>query len=156
MKGHLTQIPLLDQPGEVIVSKGENRISIHRAHRSGRLRKLAPRVYTSNLVDPPEKVVKSNCWMLAGALFPNALIADRTALEQRPAADGSVFLVSQGGASEIELPGIIFRARGGPPAIPGYDVPFLAGLWMSSQARALLDNLKPSRQRTKVRRTLTK
>jgi len=113
-------------------------------------------VYTSNLVDPPEKVVKSNCWMLAGALFPNALIADRTALEQRPAADGSVFLVSQGGASEIELPGIIFRARGGPPAIPGYDVPFLAGLWMSSQARALLDNLKPSRQRTKVRRTLTK
>ena len=156
MRSPLTRITLPDQPSEVIVSKGDNRVSIHRAHRSGRLRKLAPRVYTSNLIDAPEKIVKSNCWAIAGALFPNALIADRTALEQRPASDGSVFLVTEGRSSEIELPGIVFRTRIGPPAVPGYDVPFLAGLWMSSQARALLDNLKPSRQRAKVRRTLTK
>ena len=35
-------------------------------------------------------------------------------------------------------------------------MPFLAGLWMSSQARALIDNLRSTRQRGYVRGTLTR
>ena len=155
MKGRLKGISLPDQ-GEVVVSKDNNRVAIHRAARTGKLRKLAPRVYTTNLKDSPEKIVRANCWMIAGALFPHALISDRTALEQRPAADGSIFLITESRSTDLELPGITFRPRRGPPPIEGYDMPFLAGLWMSSQARALMDNLRVTRRRGHVRGTLTR
>jgi hypothetical protein len=156
VKGRLKGISLPDQQGEVVVSKDNNRVAIHRAARAGKLRKLAPRVYTTNLQDPPDKIVRANCWTIAGALFPHALISDRTALEQRPAVDGSVFLVTDSRSTDLELPGITFRPRRGHPPVEGYDMPFLAGLWMSSQARALMDNLRSTRQRGHVRGTLTR
>jgi hypothetical protein len=58
------------------------------------LRKLPSRIYTRNLKDPPEGIVRRNLWPLVAAYLPGAPIADRTALENRPAADGSVFLVA--------------------------------------------------------------
>ena len=156
MKSRLKGISLPDQHGEVVVSRDDNRVAIHRAVRSGRLRKLASRVYTTNLQDSPEKIVRANCWAIAGALFPHALISDRTALEQRPAVDGSVFLITDSRSTDLELPRITFRPRRGHPPIEGYDMPFLAGLWMSSQARALMDNLRSTRRRNRVRGTLTR
>ena len=156
MKRRLKAISLPNQQGEVVVSKDNNRVAIHRAARAGKLQKLAPRVYTTTLQDPPEKIVRANCWTIAGALFPHALISDRTALEQRPAADGSVFLITDRRSTDLKLPGITFRPRRGHPPIEGYDMPFLAGLWMSSQARALMDNLRSTRQRGHVRSTLTR
>jgi len=156
MPRRLRGISLPDQHGEVVVSREDNRVAIHRAVRSGKLRKLAPRIYTTNLQDSPEKIVRVNCWAIAGALFPQALISDRTALEQRPATDGSVFLITISRSTDLELPGITFRPRRGHPPIEGYDMPFLAGLWMSSQSRALMDNLRSTRQRGRIRGTLTR
>jgi len=152
----LTKNPLPELSGEVVISTQQNRASIHRAVRAGRLRKLAFRIYTGNLTDAPEKIIRANCWAIAGTLFPQALIADRTAIENRPAEDGSIFLITQKRGSDLELPGIAFRPRRGHGPIEGSDTPFLAGLWMSSQARALLENLRPSRQRSHVRSTLTR
>ena len=86
--------------------------------------------------------------------FPGALIADRTALELEPAADGSVCVVSPRGA-EIELPGVVLRPRRGAVPQPD-DLPFMnRGLYLSSRARAYLDNLRPSRtRRGRIPRTL--
>ena len=154
MKSRLKGVSLPDH--EIVVSRDDNRVTIHRAVRAGKLRKLAPRIYTTNLQDTPEKIVRANCWAIAGAIFPQALISDRTALEQRPAADGSVFLITESRSTDLVLPGITFRPRPGPAPMEGYDMPFLAGLWMSSQARALMDNLRPTRQRGRVRATLTR
>lgn len=78
MKSRLKGISLPDRP--LVVSRDDNRVAIHRAVRAGKLRKLAPRIYTTNLQDSPEKIVRANCWAVAGALFPHALISDRTAL----------------------------------------------------------------------------
>lgn len=152
----LKKISLPGQTGQVVVSKAENRTAIHRAVRAGRLRKLAPKIYSSNFEDTPDKIIRSNCWAIAGALFPGALIADRTALEQKPAEDGSVFLVTDRRTTDVVLPGVAFRPRRGHAPVEGYDLPFVEGLWMSSQARALLDNLRPSRQRGHVRATLSR
>ena len=152
----LNKISLPDHSDQVLVSRTANRVAIHRAVQAGRLRRLAPKIYTSNLQDAPEKIVRAHCWALAGALFPGALIADRTALEQKPAADGSVFLVTDRRTTDLALPGLTFRPRQGPPPVKGHDMPFLDGLWMSSQARALLDNLRPSRRRSHISATLTR
>ncbi len=154
--GRLSKISLPGQAGQVVVSTPSNRLAIHRAVRAGRLRKLAPKIYTGNFQDAPDKIIRTNCWAIAGALFPGALIADRTALEQMPAEDGSVFLVTDQRTTDLALPGITFRPRHGSPPVEGYDMPFLEGLWMSSQARALLDNLRPTRKRGHAPATLSR
>jgi hypothetical protein len=68
VKGRLKAISLPDQQGEVVVSKDNNRVAIHRAARAGTLRKLAPRVYTTNSEDAPEKIALANCWTISPSL----------------------------------------------------------------------------------------
>ncbi len=128
--------------------------AISREVKAGRLRKLGPRLYTRNLKDAPEKIVQQNLWPLVAAYLPDALIADRTALEYRPASDGSVFLITDH-KRNIEIPGAILRPRPGPPPLES-DRPFIAGLRIASPARAYLENMRPSRAREGVARTLTK
>ena len=119
------------------------------------MRKLASRLYTTNTADPPEAVIRRNLWSIVAGYFPGALIADRTALENEPAPDGSVFLVTRRG-STIHLPGITLRPRRGAAMMPT-DRQFLHGLFLSSTARAYLDNLRPSRARAgRARRTLNR
>ena len=72
----------------------------------GRLRKLGSRLYTRNLREPPERIVQRNLWPLVAAYLPVALIADRTALENRPALEGSVFLIADH-KRDIALPGVM-------------------------------------------------
>lgn len=136
----------LDSMPEVFVSTTEISKAVMRAHRQGSLRQIGSRVYTRNLRDPPEEIVRRHLWQLVSTLVPGALIADRTAMECRPAPDGSIFVVSDR-KRDLELPGMIIRPRKGPPPVAGSDNPFIGGLYLSSEARACLDNLAPSRQR---------
>jgi fido (protein-threonine AMPylation protein) len=78
---------------EVFVSSSGLAAAVSREVKIGRLRKLGSRLYTRNLKEPPEKLVQRNLWPLVASYLPGALIADRTALENRPAPDGSVFLI---------------------------------------------------------------
>ena len=126
---------------------------VSKRFRAGRLRRLASRLYASNLVDSPAAIVRRNLWSIAAGYFPGALIADRTALENAPAADGSVCLVAPSGGP-VALPGVVLRPRRGPGPQPS-DRPFLDGLFLSSTARAWLDNLQRSRSRNgRLPRTL--
>jgi len=90
---------------EVFVSNSELASAVSRELKLGRLRKLASRLYTRNLSEPPERIVQRNLWPLVAAYLPGALIADRTGLENRPAADGSVFLIADH-KRDIALPGV--------------------------------------------------
>src|SRR4030081_1491711 len=103
----------LDNLPEVFVSSKALSSAVNKAVQAGRLRKIASRLYTRNLSEVPEKIVKRNWHSLLKDYFPDALIADRTALENRPAADGSVFIISAG-TRAVALPGITFRPRRGP------------------------------------------
>jgi hypothetical protein len=47
------------------------------------IRKLAPRIYTSNLNDAPEAIIIRNLPMLLGRLYPNAVLSHRSAFEFR-------------------------------------------------------------------------
>ena len=138
---------------EVFVSSTELSDVVSRGVRRGLLRQLGSKVYTKNLVDPPAKIVGRHRWQLISRLLPGALVADRTALEAAPSSDGSIFVVADR-KRDIELPGLIIRPRRGPPALES-DRPFIDGLFLSSEARAFLDNMAPSRRRkSEVSRTL--
>ena len=138
---------------EAFVSDRHIARAVSRAVKAGKLRKLASRLYTRNMTDPPEAVVLRNLWSIVAGYFPGALIADRTALENAPANDGSVCLITTRG-QEIALRGLTLRPRRGPGPLPT-DRPFLGGLFLSSTARAYLENMRPSRaRRGLVARTL--
>ena len=145
----------LSELPEAFVSSTAISSAVSRAVKAGELRRLASRLYTKHLEDPPEEVVRRNLWGIVAGYFPGALVADRTALEAAPAPDGSVFLVSERGRT-VELPGIVLRPRRGPGAAES-DMPFVNGLHLSSMARAYLENMRPSRARSgRVSRTLTR
>ena len=147
-------MPIEGMP-EAFVSDATTSRAVSRALNVGKLRKLASRLYTGNLADPPEEVVKRNLWTIVAGYFPGALVADRTGLESVPAGDGSVCLVSPTGR-DIELPGHILRPRRGVAPLPS-DRPFISGLFLSSPARAYLENMRPSRARGgRVARTLSR
>jgi len=139
---------------EVFVSTASLAAAVLRETKLGRLRKLGSRLYTRNLTEPPERIVYRNLWPLVGAYLPGALIADRTALENRPAADGSVFLIADH-KRDIVLPGLTLRPRKGPPPLES-DRPFIGSLRLASPARAFLENMRPSRARDGVARTLSR
>lgn len=140
---------------EIIVSDATTTALVSRNVKSGKLRKLASRLYTSNLTDAPELIVKRSLWQIIGRLVPQALIADRTAIELKPTPDGSLFIISDH-KRDIELPGVIIRPRKGHPPL-SEDKPFMDSLRLSSQPRAYLENMRISRPRQgEVARTLSK
>jgi hypothetical protein len=146
---------MLDGLPEVFVSNVSIKSAVSRAMAQGRIRRIATKLYTFNLDDPPEQIVRRALWELVAAYAPGALIADRTAIENRPAADGSIFVVSHR-KRDIELPGLTIRSRSGAAPLES-DRPFVGGLRLASTARAFLDNLVPSRKRSgDVSRTLTR
>ncbi|HEY1719742.1 MAG TPA: Fic family protein [Magnetospirillaceae bacterium] len=145
----------LQQPWpEVLVSTSETAVAVSRAMRKGTLRKLGNRLYTTNLTGSPESIVRRHLWQIVGSFVPDGLIADRTAIENAPAADGSVFLIADR-FRPVALPGLTIKPRKGPPPLES-DRPFIGGLRLSSTARAYLENMAVSRPREgQVGRTLT-
>lgn len=126
-----------------------------RAAARGEIRRLARGLYTPNLDEPAEQLVGRRWYDAAALYFPDAVVVDRSAALTGPASDGSLFLdVGDRPVNPrpVELPGLTLRPRNGAGAVDG-DAPFM-GLRMSSSARAMLENLGPSRSRGGVRRTL--
>lgn len=129
---------------EVFVSDGSIAGAVYEAVERGELRKLGTRLYTRNLDEDPERLVRRNWYSLVASYYPDAIIADRTALESRPAEDGSVFLISSK-RRDTELPGLVLRPRPGPAALDSDRV--FGGARLASTARAYLENLRPARAR---------
>lgn len=130
---------------EVFVSNASLASWVSKQSKRGKLRKLGSRVYTTNLKENPEILVRRHAWFLVEKLFPSAVIVDRTALEHRPAVDGSIFVVSNKKRPVI-LPGLSIHPRKGHGPL-AEDKPFMEGLYLSCPARAYLENMHQSRAR---------
>jgi hypothetical protein len=137
---------LEDQP-EVFASSTATSAAVQRAVAAGRARKVAGRLYTRNVDDPLEQVVHRNWPRIAAHYYPGAVVADRSAFEAMPSADGSLFLDAgpdYAGRRPLRLPGLTLRPRSGPGPVPG-DMPYMGNLHFSSRGRAILDNMRRSR-----------
>ena len=150
-----TTFSLADQP-EVFFSTTTTSRAIRRHLAAGEARHVGGRLYTRNLSDPLEQVVRRRVWDIAAGYFPGATIVDRTAFEAAPAEpDGAVFLCGST-RRVVRLPGVVLNCRRGPSPAEG-DLPFLGGdLYLSSWPRRFLDNARPARARGGARRTLTR
>lgn len=147
----------LDEQPEVFATSTDTSAAVRRMVDAGRARKVAGRLYTRNTDDPIDTVVLRNWTRVAAHHFPGAVVVDRSAFEARPSDNGSLFLDAGSeytSRKPVRLPGLTLRPRRGPGPAPG-DMPHMDGLHFSSRARAFLDNVRPSRARDGISRTLS-
>ncbi len=116
---------------------------ISRRVKAGELRALLPRVYTSNLTDTPDQIVRRNLALILGQLYPYALISHRSALEGGSLAGPDVYLTYRY-TKKVPWPGVTVHLLAGPKPLES-DRAHLGKLRLSSRARALLENMQPSR-----------
>ena len=107
------------------------------------IRKIAPRLYTSNLQEDPIVIIKRNWYKILATQYSDALLSHRSALEFRPTPTGHIFLTYTY-TRNVELPGLTIHLLEGPRPIDG-DKPFVDALLVSQESRAFLENLQTSR-----------
>ncbi len=135
---------------EIVFGSPEPRVSvaISRDVKAGRLKRIAPKLYTSNLKDAPSSIIQRNLYVILGHYFPGAVVSHRSALEGGLGRGNTLFLTYKY-TKKVALPGVTVGLLKGKGAVDG-DMPFMGKLFMASRARALLENLAPARARTGV------
>lgn len=136
----------VDTKKEIIFGSSDPNVSraLSKKEKDGELRKLAPRIYTTNLIDSPENIVRRNLIDILAYRYPNALISHRSAKEMRPTSTGDFFLTNSTARRVTDLPGIILNFVKGPKAT-AHDIPFM-GMHISGEHRYMLENMQLSRK----------
>lgn len=137
-------IPLALQ--EIIFSSSNTTLSrtLGRYEAQGKLRKIAPRIYTPNMDEEPEAIIKRNIFTIIGHLYAGALLSHRSAFEFKPTVTGNLFLTYTY-SRKVKLPGITLNINKGTQNIDG-DHLFTNGLYVSQKERAMLENFQQSRK----------
>lgn len=136
----------IDTQKEILFGSSDPNISraLTKKVNNGELRKVAPRIYTTNLVDSLENIVRRNLIDILVYRYPNALISHRSAKEMRPTATGDFFLTGSTSRRVTDLPGITLNIIKGPKAT-SHDIPFM-GMHISDEYRYMLENMQVSRK----------
>lgn len=139
---------------EIIVGTTETSREIGSLEKDGLVRKIAPRIYTSNLTDTPEKIIRRNWFHLISDLYPDAQLSHRSALDHVPTSNGHLYL-TRDKRGVVELPGLTLHFINGPAPLAG-DSPFFGNLKVSSLPRAYLENLQRTRGESEESKTLSR
>ena len=129
---------------EVLFANGDKSYSYYLSDltKKGMVRRVAPKVYTSNLDASDEEIVRRNLFLIIGKLFPGAVVSYRSAFEMKPTSSGNFFLTYKY-TKKVKLPGLTVHLLEG---IGGQaeDTPFVNGLFIACHERAFLENMKAS------------
>lgn len=125
---------------------------ISRKVKAGKLRKLAPKLYTDDLRTEPEEIIRRHRLEIATHFYPGAVISHRSALEGTLSPAGKLHLsLPQKVAPVRKLPGLEIRIWEGPPALAEDTRTAVredgSCLYMAQQPRAVLENLQIARAR---------
>jgi hypothetical protein len=132
--------------------KGESK-DITAQLRDNLIRKIAPKIYTTNLTDQPSAIVKRNWFWILAHQYSDGLLSHRSALEFKPTPGGHIFL-THSYSKNISLPGLHIHLIKGPTKIEG-DTIFFENLHASQEARAFLENLQQVRTKGEQSKCLT-
>jgi len=129
---------------EVLFANGDKSYSYYLSDltKKGMVRRVAPKVYTSNLDASDEEIVRRNLFLIVGKLFPGAVVSYRSAFEMKPTSSDDFFLTYKY-TKKVKLPGLTIHLLEG---IGGQaeDTPFVNGLFIACHERAFLENMKTS------------
>lgn len=132
---------------EIVMATSDKSLSLQRTSmiKEGLLRKIAPKIYTTNIEDEPDVIIRRNVFYILGQLYPQAVISHRSAYELKPTEDGDIYLTYTY-SKNISLPGLKVHLMEGPKGTE-HDMPFIENLYISSSERRTLENLQKGRTR---------
>lgn len=139
----------IDLTKEIVFASSNAVISrrISQLEKSGKLKKIAPRLYTTNLFDSPAYIVKRNLIEILAWRFPGAVISHRSANELRPTGNGNFYITHTFERKITDIPGITLNVLKGTAALSN-DIPFgNMPIHISSEYRWTLEVLQPSRKK---------
>ena len=137
---------LVDLTREIVFASSDPDVShaISRLVKQEKLRKIAPRLYTTNLIDSPESIVRRNILNILMWRFPGTIISHRSAREMRLTANGYFFLTGTFNKKVTDLPGVVIVVGKGPVADKN-DIVF-GQLYIAGEYRWMLENMQESRR----------
>lgn len=118
-----------------------------------KLRKIAPRIYSTNLEEEPSEIIKRNILEILGSLYEGAVLSHRSAFEFKPTATNQIF-VTYSYTRKIKLPGVTINFLEGKGAVEG-DNKLFGELYVSSKERAFLENLQITKKAGPDSKTLS-
>jgi len=138
----------------MFVSDSGRSAEISRAAKAGQVRKIGPRLYTSNTMDAPEQLVRQNLWQILSLLLPGAVVSHRSAIENRISPAGRMY-VTGGYPRTIKLPGLEIVVLEGPGPLMEWDSPIF-DLFTACRERAYLENLSPTKAKGQESKALSR
>ncbi len=105
-----------------------------------KIRKIAPRIYTTNFDEKPSEIIRRNILEILGNLYPQSVLSYRSAFEFKPTSTNQIF-VTYSYTRKIKLPGVTINFLEGKGPVEG-DNKMIGELYVSSKERAFLENLK--------------
>ena len=114
---------------EIIFGSSDPKISkqIFKLLKEKKIRRIAPRIYSSNFIESNEAIVKRNLFHILGTLYPGSILSHRSAFEFKPTEANHIFLTYTY-TKKINLPGITIRFLQGHEPI-GDDNPVFGKLF---------------------------
>ncbi len=109
-----------------------------------KIKKIAPRIYTSNFEDSAEEIIQRNILQILGKLFKGAILSHRSAFEFQPTKSGHIFLTYTY-TKKVLLPGITIQFLEGHEPIDGDNI-LVGELYVSQKERAILENLQSTKK----------
>jgi hypothetical protein len=138
----------IDTTKEIVFASSDAVVSrkISQMEKSGKLKKIAPRIYTANLYDSAESIVRRNLLDILAWRFPGAVISHRSAHELRPTETGNFFITHTFNRKIMDIPGIRLNVLQGKPALEN-DIPFgNLPIYIASEYRWILEIMQISRK----------
>ena len=117
---------------------------ISRMLKQKKIRKIAPRIYTTNFEEAPAEIIRGNILEILGHLYPGAVLSHRSAFEFKPTSANQIF-VTHSYRRKIKLPGITINFLEGKGPVDG-DNKMFGELYVSSKQRAFLENLQVTKK----------
>jgi fido (protein-threonine AMPylation protein) len=128
--------------GSLRLASQASKSHLSRLAKSGRAVRLATSIYVVDGTLPPEALARHHALTIASAVWPGAVLCDRSAFAGPVPADGWLYLCQPRLTrhSDLVLPGVTISPRVGPEQCPG-DVPLPGGLFQAGYARSLVENV---------------
>lgn len=136
--------------GRLQLATQTNRSHLSRLVSSGRAVRLATGIYIVDGALPPEALARHHAIGIVAAVWPGAVLCDRSAFSGPVPVEGWLYLCLPHltRASDLKLPGLTISPRVGAGQCPG-DVPLPGGLFQAGFARSLIENVtRPGRPPT--------